>query len=224
MPKCVVVLLAGCTRGRTPAGACVMIIIGALHAGLSIVGPRFETMTLSKIRKAVYNPQANTVATSIFKHEHFFLNALLKMRFYLAAQCFGQRAMTLMQQSCHRGLGGTKRLAAHVDAIVDIANCSRSKSPDTHGVKIQAVADPNDPQLGKLVSALQHMSKWRESTKGLPTDHQAGAFLPQETWLEFQGICLGLPVLAHLHCKPGSGRKLVFRRISSDYDEHHFRC
>ena len=215
---------------KVPKGARFMLVaVGPLTGdeapeptGLSVVGPKFEALTLGKVRDAVYRPVGHAISATHLTEDHFHLSALPKMRFCLAAQVLSQRTLTLLDASGKAGLGGYKQLLRHVDCIVDVGNCSRDKHPSLHGCAIQPVSDTADPQLVKLVEALDCTSRWKASLEGLPADHRASSFLPGETWNELQGICLGMPALVFLHCKAGSNKQIVFRRVSQDPDENHF--
>ena len=192
----------------------------------------------------------NELTVNKFTKDMFELDRSAKMNVGKASIVFSRKAQTAIKFSGgnghlgtagkppsrlpeYRGYGGLLELQNHVNDMWDICNCSIKK--DDKAQSKNPIYDPvNDPQIAALLGHLNFFQGWHDRLERCPEltpAQRASSFPPKETWLETQGICLGMVALAREYVRPAAtaggspppGRLVcvTLSRITSDPCENH---
>ena len=221
---------------------------------------KFFPVNLTMIQRGVGRGAGSTISYSneltvnVFKKEMFQLqDRSAKMNVRAASLMFSRKAQVAIRFAGdrghlkaashphessrlpdHQGYAGLSELQRRVDDMWDIFNCSIKKGDPAQSKG--AIWDPaTDPQLEALLDHLDWFQSWTDRLKRCPEltpSQRLASFIPRETWLETQGLCLGMVALARHYVKPtpadssppaGYLRCVVLGRITSDPCENHVR-
>ena len=162
-----------------------------------------------------------------FSHDHYVLNAYLKMRVFLAIQIPSQNTIKMIRDHCRdvANLDGPSadindyepmiQIFESVDRLVDIVNGSGFKKGKDRDVEL--LNHPKHRHIKELFGTLHLFEKWRKDAGGYTEK-----FITRQTYEDLQWLVYGYAAHAALYLKEDGSRVMHQGRGGSDVCEHFF--
>ena len=158
-----------------------------------------------------------------FTHDHFKLNAYLKMRVFLAVQIPSQTMIKMIRDHCDRAenLANIKdyepmiELFDKVDRLVDIMNGTGYKKGKNRMVEL--INHPKHPHITELFDVLRVFEEWKKESGGFTEKFITNYSYEDLVWMVF-----GIAASACLYMKEDGSLAMHQGRSGSDVCEHFF--
>ncbi|EJK64027.1 hypothetical protein THAOC_15281 [Thalassiosira oceanica] len=167
---------------------------------------------------------ASSLRKYIFTHDHFNLNAYLKMRVFLAIQIPSQTCIKMIKDHCDSDKNEDKledyepmiKLFDKVDRLVDIWNGSNYKKSKVRDVEL--INKPKHRHIQELFDVLRVFEEWKEEGGGKFTKN----FITKQTYEDLVWMVFGVAAVASLYLKDDGSLVMHQGRGGSDVCEHFF--
>ena len=161
-------------------------------------------------------------------HDHFNLNAYLKMRVFLALQIPSQSTITMLKDHCDpdeyeagESIPNIKEyqpmidIFEKVDRLVDIMNGRSYKSGKDKDVEL--INTPRHRHIKELFDVVLLFEEWRKEIKG-----DAMKYMTNYTHEDLLWMVFGVASVASLHLETDGTKTMHQGRSGSDVCEHFF--
>lgn len=155
-----------------------------------------------------------------FTHDHFLLDAYLKMRVFLAVQFTSGTMVKMITDHCNDASNFAKvedyqpmiELLKAVDRLIDIMNGKRSKARNA-----ELIDHPRHAYIEELFGILRLFEEWR-----VEAGKNKSRFITYQTYEDLKWMVLGLAATAGLYLKEDRSLAMHQGRSGSDCCEHFF--
>ena len=160
----------------------------------------------------------------IFTHDHFNLNAYLKMRVFLAVQIPSATCIRMIKDHCEDTSNDAViadyqpmiDLFTKVDRLVDIWNGTNHKKGKVRNVEL--INKPKHRHITELFDVLRLFEEWKKEGKGKFTKN----FITKQTYEDLVWMVFGIAAVACLNLDEDGSKTMHQGRGGTDVNENFF--